>query len=137
MPPPGELEKELLLEQVAESEGIYPAAAYEFIQNGVAYTVSRLHGPRIQNGVCRHVTGQQLCHGLREMAIAQWGYLAQTVLRTWNITATVDFGRMVFILVRHGALSTLPGDTLDDFRNVYDFKKSFESAYRIRNQCQS
>ena len=135
MPPSGEVENEMLLEQVAEAEGVYPAPAYEFIQNGLSYTVHRIYGLMVRQNVCRHITGQQLCHGLRELAIDQWGYLAQTVLRTWNITETADFGRMVFILVRHGAMTTTPEDTLDDFRNVYDFTKTFESAYRIPVPC--
>jgi len=132
---PGNLQKGSELNHAAQVPSPYPQAAYQFVHNGVAFTIKRLHGPRLQNGVHRHITGQQLCDGLRELAISQWGYLAQTVLRTWNVTTTADFGRMVFILVRHGVLSLMPQDTLDDFRDVYDFSKAFESAYQIRVPC--
>jgi uncharacterized repeat protein (TIGR04138 family) len=77
------------------------------------------------------VTGQQLCHGLRELAIRQWGFLAQTVLRRWNITSTLDFGQIVFSLTQQKVMATAPSDTIEDFRNVYDFAKAFEAAYHI------
>lgn len=131
MPPSEKMELELVLELVVEDLGLYPIAAYQFVQQGLAYTVSRVYGAPQKPGANRHVTGQQLCHGLRELAVKQYGYLAQTVLKRWNITQTIDFGRIVFSLARHKIMATTPDDTLEDFRNVYDFGKAFESAYRI------
>jgi uncharacterized repeat protein (TIGR04138 family) len=115
---------------VAEDLGVYPIAAYEFVQQGLAYTVSHVFGP-VARGVPRHVTGQQLCEGLRQLASKRWGYLAGAVLGGWNITSTIDFGRIVFSLARHGAMATTPQDTLEDFRGVYDFAKVFETSYQI------
>ena len=71
------------------------------------------------------MSGQQLCEGLREYALQQWGYLARTVLRRWNITSTVDFGKIVFALVEIGQMQKTDDDTLDDFRNVFDFRAAF------------
>jgi uncharacterized repeat protein (TIGR04138 family) len=129
------MEHPVVAEPAADELDLYPAAAYEFVQRGLAYTVARVFGPALKPGLRRHVTGQQLCHGLRELATKQWGYLAQTVLRRWKITSTLDFGRIVFSLVSHQAMSTTPDDTIDDFRNVYDFTKAFESAYRVPTKC--
>ena len=53
----------------------------------------------------------------------------------WNITKTIDFGRIVFSLARHNVMSTTPDDKMEDFRHVYEFSKAFESAYRIRTKC--
>ena len=135
MPPSDKMEQPIVLERAADDLGVYPIAAYEFVQRGLAYTVCRVFGPALKPGVGRHVTGQQLCHGLRELATKQWGFLAQTVLRKWNITCTLDFGRIVFSLARHEAMSTTPDDSIDDFRNVYDFTKAFESAYHVPTKC--
>jgi uncharacterized repeat protein (TIGR04138 family) len=131
------MEAELSLEWVAEDLGIYPVEAYQFVQAGLEYTVNRVFGEPGQQpaGQSRHVTGQQLCHGLRELAGRQWGYLAQSVLKRWNITETIDFGRIVFSLARHKIMATTPQDTIEDFRHVYDFSKAFESAYRIPGKC--
>lgn len=130
--------KDRTLEQVVADIGIYPVDAYEFVQQGLSYTVQRIHGAdaevadrttgRVRS---RHITGQDLCHGLREFALAQWGLLARAVLRRWNITCTLDFGRIVFALIDASQMQKTEEDTIDDFRNVYDFKIAFETEYRI------
>jgi uncharacterized repeat protein (TIGR04138 family) len=124
------------LEQVVASVGLYPMAAYEFVQHGLAYTVRKIHGeeaarPRPQPVPCRHVTGQDLCLGLREFALLKWGFLARTVLARWNIRRTIDFGRIVFALVESGWMAKTDQDSIEDFRDVFDFSSAFETDYRI------
>ncbi len=122
------------LEEIAEAGGVYPPEAYDFVRRGVSYTVATLYGQREKTAEeVRHVTGQQLCQGLRQFALAQWGLLAPTVLARWSVTSTFDFGRIVYELVDYGVLKTTEGDTLEDFRNVYDFRSAFESGYRIQS----
>lgn len=130
MPPLGLAVREVL-QRVAADVGVYPIEAYEFVQRGLAYTVGQIHSSNRAAGGPRHVTGRQLCHGLRQYALEQWGMLARIVLRRWNITSTVDFGRIVFSLVEHRVMATTPDDSIDDFRGVYDFHSAFESAYRM------
>ena len=43
-------------------------------------------------------------------------HAAQTVLSRWNITTTLDFGRIVFALIEIGHLQKTEADRLDDFR---------------------
>jgi len=87
--------------------------------------LEQLGGPERVN---RHVTGQELCWGLRDLAIMRWGMLAKTVLRRWKVKKTEDFGKIVFALIEQGQLRKQPGDTLADFRSVYDFNEAFETA---------
>jgi uncharacterized repeat protein (TIGR04138 family) len=133
MPPSGEVPKQMVAEPGIDLE-VYPMAAYEFVHQGLAYTVNRIYGSPKTARASRHVTGQQLCHGLRELATKQWGFLAQTVLHRWNITSTFDFGQIVFSLARQKVMSTTPQDNIEDFRDVFDFKKAFESNYHIASQ---
>ena len=112
--------------------GAYPPEAYDFVQQGLSFTVQYIHGanaakPRAN----RHVSGQQLCEGIRQYALNQYGMLAATVLRLWNIQGTIDFGRIVFALIEAGQMQKTDEDTIEDFRNVYDFKLAFEAEYRI------
>ena len=72
-----------------------------------------------------------MCEGLRELALIQWGRLARTVLRRWSITSTVDFGRIVFAMVDAGLMQKTEDDSLEDFRNVYDFRVALENEYQI------
>jgi uncharacterized repeat protein (TIGR04138 family) len=142
MPPTDEPLHDKTLRQVVEELGLYPAEAFEFVSRGLAHTVEQLHGPdsrprrRVEEAaeVTRHISGQQLCHGLREYALGQWGLLARTVLRRWNITSTLDFGRIVFAMVDSGMMRKTEEDSIDDFKNVFDFSQAFESGYRIESK---
>jgi len=58
--------------------------------------------------------------------------LARTVLSRWNVRRTVDFGRIVFALVDNGYMQKTEDDTLEDFRDVFDFKSAFEN-YKIES----
>ncbi len=91
--------------------------------------VDKLGGPGSLN---RHVTGQQLCTGIRDMAQDRWGLMAGIVLRHWYINGTEDFGRMVFALVESGHLQKRAEDAMDDFKKVYDFRAAFDMGYEIR-----
>jgi uncharacterized repeat protein (TIGR04138 family) len=76
----------------------------------------------------RHITGQQLCIGLREYAIQRYGMLAPVVLRHWNVLRTEDFGRIVYRLIDVGLMSRTPDDSLTDFAGVYEFDEVFGAA---------
>ena len=119
------------MQQVVDDLGLYPPEAYAFIQQGLSYTVQRVHGKVKDPKASRHVNGADLCEGLRELALQQWGRLARTVLRRWNVTSTLDFGRIVFAMVEAGLMQKTDDDTLEDFRNVFDFRAAFESDYQI------
>jgi uncharacterized repeat protein (TIGR04138 family) len=132
MPPSQKPSETKSLHQLAKDSGQYPIEAYEFIQRGLSYTVQKLHGTDAAPDACRHVSGQQLCDGLRQYALTQWGLLARTVLRQWEIHSTLDFGKIVFSLIEAGQMQKTQEDRLDDFLNVYDFKSAFEAGYRIQ-----
>jgi len=106
----------------------FPPGAFCFVQEGLRYTVHRLFdedpGDKRLEGE-RHVSGRDLCIGLREFAGRQYGLLARTVLDHWNIRRTEDFGRIVFLLVEAGLLRKTPEDSITDFENVFDFDEAF------------
>ncbi len=121
------------MQELIDDVGVYPASAYQFVQDALGFTVRKVHGAceDCDATVSRHVTGQDLCEGAREYATKQWGMLAYTVLRRWNITRTIDLGRIVFALIDIGQLQRTENDTLDDFRDVFDLKKALEAEYCI------
>ncbi|CAN5601377.1 hypothetical protein BH09PLA1_BH09PLA1_34650 [soil metagenome] len=129
-PPP-----ERPLQEIVDELALYPADAFQFVQEGLSYAANEVHGPSpaglSADSVSRHISGQQLCEGLRRYALLNWGMLAQTVLRRWNITCTLDFGRIVFALIDAGRMQKTDHDNLEDFRNVFDFRTAFEVDYRI------
>lgn len=112
-----------LLKVIAEDPR-YPREAYEFISEALAYT-SRLFD---QEG---HVSGQQLCEGSRQLALERFGYLARTVLASWNVVATDDLGNLVYNMIGADLLRRAEGDSLDDFHDVYAFEEVFDRLFRI------
>jgi uncharacterized repeat protein (TIGR04138 family) len=71
-----------------------------------------------------HVTGQELCHSVRTMALSQYGLLAATVLAHWGIRSTSDIGDIVYNMIATGDLEKTPTDSRSDFDNVFDFEKA-------------
>jgi uncharacterized repeat protein (TIGR04138 family) len=133
MPPPSKpVGPEKTIDQIVSEVGIYPMEAYAFVREGLEHTVNKLHGSTAgKDPASLHVGGRELCEGLRELAITRWGMLSRTVLARWNICRTIDFGRIVFALVENGHLQATDEDSLEDFRDVFDFGRAFESGYRI------
>lgn len=131
MPPSDKPTKEKSVLQVVQDVGVYPPEAFAFVQHGLSFTVQKLHGKARDPKASRHVSGTDLCEGLRELALCQWGRLARTVLRRWNLTSTLDFGRIVFAMVDAGLMQKTDDDSLEDFRNVFDFRAAFETEYEI------
>lgn len=82
--------------------------------------------------VNRHVTGQQLCGAIRDIALERWGLMARHVLARWNITCTGDIGTIVFALVDNGWLQKQSTDRIEDFEQVFSFSEAFDHQYRIR-----
>lgn len=118
-------------QQVIERLGVYPPNAFEFVERGLSQTVQNIQRASGEAGETRHVTGQELCWGLRNYAAAQWGLLARTVLMKWNITDTMDFGRIVYALIDGGLMQKQDDDSIEHFRNVYDFKTAFDGEYKM------
>jgi len=82
-------------------------------------------------GPQRHVTGQELCEAIRRYALEQYGYMAKTVLNSWGIHGTGDFGEIVFNLIRAKQMRKTPADTRVDFDNIYDFDVAFKQQFKI------
>lgn len=108
--------------------GPFPREAFQFVRDGLAHAVELTHGEG-QAGddtdESKHVTGQQLCIGLRDYAIERYGRLARTVLDHWGLRSTEDFGRIVFAMVDAQLMHKTDDDTLADFVNVFSFDEAF------------
>ena len=115
------------VKDVIAEDGRYSSEAYAFLHSGLAKAVKDRNVPGDAPPAAKHVSGQDLCLALRDLAVEQWGQLAQTVLAKWNIHETIDFGHMVYLLIEAGYMKKTADDSLDDFRDVYDFTEAFGS----------
>ncbi len=115
------------LEAIIRDDGRYPIDAFKFLHDGLDRAVRRRHG-QTTPGKGHHVTGEEICLALRDLAIKRWGLLAPTVLTKWNIHATIDFGEMVYLMIDRGVWNKTPEDSVEDFRDIYDFHTAFGGA---------
>jgi len=127
------------MEEVIKADGRYPPMAYEFLHEGLNRAVREVHGkkagPESQKPSeaprDRHVSGKQLCLALRGLARERWGMLAPLVLGKWNIRSTLDFGNMVYVLVAAKWWGKTQEDSVEDFRDVYEFGEAFGSIDKV------
>jgi uncharacterized repeat protein (TIGR04138 family) len=105
----------------------YTADAYGFVREGLDFTIKMRNKP--ESGPGRHVSGQELLEGLRLLALQEFGPLACTVLKSWGVTRTEDFGEIVFNLVNKGVLGKTPEDRKEDFAGGYDFHAAFVQPF--------
>ncbi len=105
----------------------YHPGAYRFLFSALRWTQESLkRGSTEGTG---HVSGQELVAGIRQYALDQFGLMTLTVFNTWGLTATDDFGRMVFEMIERGEMSKTDTDRLSDFENLYDFQEAFDRQY--------
>jgi len=113
---------EEVLDQLQEKHPRFHGKAYLFL-------LSSLH--RVMEGLAepRHISGRELAEGVRGLALERFGPMARTVLEHWGIHTTDDLGDIVFALVECGVLIRQDGDSIEDFRDVFDFEEAFEENY--------
>ena len=106
----------------------YPDDAYEFVNDVVAFTVKK----RAESNPAgrRHVSGGELLECFRELGIARFGPLVHEVMAQWGIKAGLDVGNIVFNMIEHKLLRKSEEDSIDDFKNSYDFEEAFLAPFR-------
>jgi len=117
--------EEKSLEQIAREGGRYDVEAYRFVFEALDYLLKKM-------GQRRHVSGAELSHAIRELAIERFGFMAQSVLNQWGVHKTRDFGEIVFQLVQASLMSKTDEDKVSDFDDIYDFRQAFDHAFRQR-----
>lgn len=120
-------EFEDLLSQIVRDDPRYAAEAYAFLRVGLDYAV-KLHS-KPDHGPGRHVSGRELLEGLRQCALKEFGPMAFTVLATWGVHRTEDFGELVFNLVSRNLLGKTSEDKKEDFAAGYDFREAFVKPF--------
>ena len=116
------------LRQLALKDGRYSPEAFRFLFESLDHAV-RLAGKAGSEGTDRHVTGQEVLAGMRICAQEAFGPLAAHVWRSWGVRETMDWGRIVFLLVDEGLLKRQDDDQIGDFSQGFDFDEVFEASY--------
>ena len=112
-----------LIDQICDVDPRYKSDAYEFLMEALAYTQRRYKR-------YKHVSGEELLEGIKQLLMHKFGPLTLLVLNHWGIKSTEDFGNIVFNLVDNKILSKDSEDNIDSFQNGYDFNEVFDRGYR-------
>jgi len=120
------------LQKVVSKDLRYSMQSYQFIFEALDYTASHL-GKKYNSSIEeeRHVTGQELSEGIKQFAMEKFGYMTRIVLEQWGITKSGDFGEIVFNLVDSGLMGRTETDTLEDFKDLYDFYSEFDEKFKL------
>jgi uncharacterized repeat protein (TIGR04138 family) len=118
----------------------YPVEAYQFVHEALQYATKpatavggseKFAAP--DESEERHVTGQELCEGIRRYATDQYGLMAKIVLNNWGIYQTSDFGEIVYNLIEVNRMRKSDSDRREHFDDVYDFDEAFVRQFRIKS----
>lgn len=128
--------------KLVQNDPRYAVEAYLFVREALAFAADNravesdsevASGGKSTRSRCRHVTGQQLCEGIREYALHQFGLMAKLVLNNWGLQQTGDFGNVVYNMIDAGIMRKSADDRRRHFDNVYDFSDVFEVQFRLNN----
>jgi len=113
-----------MLNEILAADRRYARDAYIFVSDALGYTVRR-------TGRAGHVSGPELCEGLAEFALGQFGRLARSVIESWGIRSSADIGEIVFNMVDVGLLRKTDEDRREDFADALDFDEAFDRGFEL------
>ena len=122
--------------ELMQQDQRYHLEAYQFVREALQYAQKVMKMPAIKDEgneakQDHHLTGQQLCQAIREFALEQFGFMAKTVLNSWGVHTTGDFGEIVYNLIRIKEMRKSKSDRRDDFDDQYDFDVAFEPRFEL------
>ncbi len=113
--------------QITQRDSRYKADAYEFVMQALWFTQKKLNR-------AGHVSGLELLGGIRELGLEQYGPMARAVFKHWGVNNTGDFGRIVFNMISDAVMAKSENDSLDDFKDVYNFKEALDIFKPVKSK---
>lgn len=126
-----EINFDATLENILAKDSRYHRDAYLFVREVLDFTQKLV--VKENRGQVRHVSGQELLNGIKQLALQQFGPMTATVFEEWGVKSCRDFGEIVFNMVEIGLLAKTDKDSRDDFQNGYDFDEAFRKPFRPQN----
>jgi len=111
------------LDAVVDTDARYHRDGYIFLRDALDFTTKQQK--KVKGVSVRHVTGPELLDGVRQYALKEFGPMVMTVFDSWGIDSCEDVGHMVFNLIGAGIFGKTEQDSIEDFKNVYDFEEAF------------
>ncbi len=116
------------LDSIVAGDPRYERDAYVFLRDALDYTTKQQK--KAKGASVRHVAGPELLEGVRKYALKEFGPMVVTVLSYWGIRKTEDLGNMVFNLIGAGIFGKTEEDSIEDFKNVFNFDEAFMKPFQ-------
>lgn len=120
----------------------YEGEAYAFVRDALDFTVklrrkSKDEEPRHSGArelpevprQCSNVSGPELLEGVRQYALKEFGPMVVTVFTYWGIHKCEDVGDIVFNLIDEGIFGKSDHDSINDFKNGFNFREAFVEPF--------
>lgn len=115
------------LDSIVASDPRYHRDAYVFLRDALDFTTKQQK--KIKGATVRHVSGPELLAGVRQHALREFGPMVTTVFDSWGIHSCEDVGHMVFNLIGAGIFGKTDQDSIENFKDVYDFEEAFVKPF--------
>ena len=122
------------LDSIVASDPRYQREAYIFLRDALDYTTKQQK--KTKGASVRHVAGPELLEGARQYALKEFGPMVVTVFSYWGIRSCEDIGHMVFNLIGAGIFGKTEEDSIEDFKNVFDFHEVFVKPFEPEKRAQ-
>lgn len=110
------------VDRILAKDPRYQRDVYGFVRDALDFTVKQQK--KSKEGVS-HVTPGQLLDGIRVFALKEFGPMVPTVFGYWNVNSCEDLGHIVFNMIQEQFLGKHDSDTIEQFRDGYDFHQAF------------
>jgi uncharacterized repeat protein (TIGR04138 family) len=111
------------IESILKRDKRFDPHAYLFLKDALDFTLKR--AAEGNDGVARHVSGQELLLGFRDLALQEFGPMSGTLMSEWGLTSSRNIGEMVFLLIDEQMFGRQDSDTIEDFEDVFSFEDAF------------
>ncbi|MGB6219679.1 Minf_1886 family protein [Haloferula sp.] len=120
------------IESILKRDKRFDPHAYLFLKDALDFTLKR--AAESNDGRARHVSGQELLLGFRDLALQEFGPMAGTLMSEWGLSASRNIGEMVFLLIEEQMFGRQDSDRIEDFEDVFDFDEAFRLPFLPETQ---
>ena len=115
--------------RLSDMQELYSVNAYYFILDALRVSSKKIQKKDPSHS--RHLSGKELSIGIKDYAIRRFGCMSYTVMTLWGLNGTADFGAIVYHLINAGLLGKSGDDSIDDFKEIFDFDDAFLKPFEL------
>lgn len=105
----------------------YEPHGFFFLKDALDFTLKRVADGN--SGSARHVSGQELLDGFRDLALEQFGPMGSTLMTEWGIQECSDVGEIVFLLIEEGMFGKQESDSKEDFSGDFRLREALTQPF--------